>query len=105
MIQYLGLGRVEAHHAWFGGAVTFGADKKMHLVENVITLSDKLEVPPEPPLELPRPPDVKEMETTSDLAVDHNIVNTGCFKRFESSSKIYIDKREANSEGIRWADQ
>ena len=54
LIRYLGLGWVEAHHAWSYMGHTYTATELLeHFVKVVLPLAEKLEVPSEPPLKLP----------------------------------------------------
>ena len=63
LIRYLGLGWVHAHHAWSENINTFTARILLkYLVEVVVSLAEELDVPPEPPMNVPKIPEMKLWE-------------------------------------------
>ena len=69
LIRYLGLGWAKAHHPWSRDGETFTSDTLFkHLLNVVIPLRNELDVPPEPPLNVPDLPDVTNLGTVSELA-------------------------------------
>jgi len=68
LIRHLGLGWVLAHRTWSGNGNTFTARRLLkHLVEVIIQLTDKLDVPPEPHVNVPKIPEMKVLGTVSEL--------------------------------------
>ena len=59
---------MEVHHAWSeDGATSTSRVVLKHLLEVVIPLSDKINVPAEPPLNVPVLPQAKKLGTVSEL--------------------------------------
>ena len=56
-------------HTWYEGGSTFSSEELYkHLAELVIPIADDLAVPPGPPVNIPILPEMKTLETVSDLA-------------------------------------
>ena len=69
LIRYMGLEWELAHHDWSeGGRNLSSKELYKHLVEVVITIADELDVPPEPPVNIPTLDEMKTPVTVSDLA-------------------------------------
>jgi hypothetical protein len=59
MIHYLGLGWKDAHHPWSSQGVVLNSQQLLsHFIENVLSLAQDHEVPTEPPIYLPKHPDM-----------------------------------------------
>ena len=99
-IRFKGLGWENAHHAWSGGGVIYRADKLFkHLVEVVIPLAGELDEPSEPPLNIPSPPDMKDLGTTSDLALSFKGASTDKRTQLKDDCNDEIGRREARGDG------
>jgi hypothetical protein len=69
LIRYLGLSWEEAHHPWSSQGVVFNSQHVLnHLIEKVLPLAQQHEVPSEPPINFPKPPDMMKLGTESELA-------------------------------------
>jgi len=69
LIRYLELGWVQAHHAWSENGNTLTARRLLkHLVEVVIPLAEGLDVSSEPPVNVPKIPEMKVLETVSEFS-------------------------------------
>ena len=67
-IRLFGLGWKEAHHPWPKEGYTYTPEELFdHLVNVVIPLASKLDVPSEAPTELPAPPDLPVLGTKADI--------------------------------------
>ena len=76
LIRYLGLGWVKAHHVWSENGNTFTSSRLFnHLLETVIPLTEELDVPEEPPLNVPRVQETKTLGTVSELAEDMKMLS------------------------------
>ena len=66
LIRYLGLGWVEAYHAWSKNVVDYTpAYIFKFFTQVVLPLLTEKEVPPEPPVDLPAPPYIRLLGTDS----------------------------------------
>ena len=103
LIRYLGCGWEEAHHPWSSGNGTYTSSYLFKfLKEVVIPLEKKHAVPNEPPLELPSPPEMNKLGTTSGLALKFKSADDGELEEFKQEARKEIDKREAEGKGDRW---
>ena len=105
LIRYLGLGWEKAHHPWSQAGKSFTPSELFqHLINVVIPLAEKLEVPSEPPLTLPAPPDLPVIGTKASIDM-----TTGSFyadKLMNVKKQAYKerDAREAQGKGDRWSE-
>ena len=103
LIRYLGCGWEEAHHPWSSGNGTYTSSYLFKfLKEVVIPLEKKHAVPNEPPLELPLPPEMNKLGTTSGLALKFKSADDGELEEFKQEARKERDKREAEGKGDRW---
>ena len=103
LIRYLGLGWVEAHHAWSHNNNTFTSRALMkHLVDVVIPLSNKLNVPPEPPVNVPDIPEMGSLGTVSELADDVKKFSDDKITEIREKAGIIREEREKKGDGDRW---
>ena len=106
LIRYLGLGWEEAHHDWSKDEVTFMSEELLKwLMDNVIPLANYKQMPTEPPVNLPKMPDMKELGTTSHLAEDQWKHSEEKLRLFKGNAMLEIDRREDMGEGDRWYDR
>ena len=69
LIHYLGLGWEDAHHPWSSQRVVFNSQHLLgHLIEKVLPITEHREVPNEPPINFPEPPEMMKFGTESELA-------------------------------------
>ena len=103
LIRYLGLGWVEAHHAWSEEGATFTSRVLLtHLLEVVIPLAGKMNVPAEPPLNVPALPQVKKLGTVSELAEEMKELSDAKLIELRKTGQEERDDREAKGDGDRW---
>ena len=68
LIRYLALGWVQTHYAWSEIGNTFTARRLLkHLLEVVIPLAEEPDFPSEPPVNVPKIPEMKVLGTVSEL--------------------------------------
>ena len=71
LIRYLGSGWVKAHHSWSENGNTFISRRLFnHFLYTVIPLTEELDVPEEPPLNVQKVQEIKTLGTVSELAED-----------------------------------
>jgi len=100
LIRFLGLGWEKAHHPWSKDSVAFTSKQLLaHLMNVVIPLADVLKVPAEAPLKMPAPPPMKNLGTTSDLALD--IVKGSDDKLAEFKAKTNATLQQMYADGER----
>eukprot|EP00956_Cyclotella_meneghiniana_P002231 scaffold2510_cov65-Cyclotella_meneghiniana.AAC.1 len=109
LIRYLGLGWVEAHHPWSrkqdGIQHTFTSDELFqHLIEVVIPLADKKEMPLYAPVKLPELPDNFTLGTRSavrkNLDEKHEDLEVDVRRR----AKVELERMEESgiTDGVCW---
>ena len=71
-----------------------------HLVEVVILLAEELDVPPEPPVNVPKIPEMKVLGTVSELGVgeDANRLSDDKFLELRKNGNDLRDQRENNGD-------
>ena len=105
LIRSLGLGWGKAHHPLSQAGRTFTHDELFHhLINVVISFAGKLDVPSEPPLSLPAPPDLPVIGTK---ALIH--MKTGSYyaeKVMNVKMKIYkeMEAREVEGKDDMWSE-
>ena len=103
LIRYLGLGWVQAHHAWSENGNTFTARRLLkHLVEVVIPLAEELDVPQEPPVNVPKIPEMKVLGTVSELGEDAKKLSDDKLLELRKNGNDLRDQREDNGDGDQW---
>ena len=106
LIRYLGLGWVKAHHAWSSGGTTYLAKYLLGwLIETVIPMADNVDIPSEPPLSLPSPPELPSLGTISDLALVYKTASEEKIASFKEKSNKERDSREADGKGDKWSER
>ena len=104
LIRYLGLGWDEAYHAWSCNGVDY---TPLHLfrflVDVVIPLKGEKEVPEEPPVELPAPPDMPTLGKTSSDANGLSDTHNDRLKAFKAKWRSERDNRMERGEGDKWS--
>jgi hypothetical protein len=104
LIRYLGLGWVEAYHPWSQNGTDFSpAHLFKFLVDVVIPLKDDKDVPDEPPVDLPSPPDMPTLGTTSSDANGFDDKHNDRVREFKSKWRSERDTRMERGEGDRWS--
>ena len=104
-IRYLGLGWVQAHHTWSENGNTFTARRLLkHLVEVVIPLplAEELDVPPEPPVNVPKIPEMKVLGTVSELGEDAKKLSDDKLLELRKNGNDLRDQRGDNGDGDQW---
>eukprot|EP00957_Ditylum_brightwellii_P039469 2985750-Ditylum_brightwellii.AAC.1 len=72
LIRYLGFGWEEARHPWSKNNTPFTSVQLLnHFIDVFLPLENKYDIPSEPLVKLPQPPDLSLLGTTSDLAFDY----------------------------------
>ena len=93
LIRYLGLGWIEAYHAWSCNGVDY---TPLHLfkflVDVVMPLKYEKEVPDEPSVELPAPPD---MPTLGKISSDANRLSESHNDRIEAFKAKWRNERDS----------
>lgn len=103
LIRYLGLGWKEAHHPWSKEGKVFSSSHLLtHLISVVIPLEQKLHVPDEPPINLPRPPELQTLGTKSTLLESATIANQEKIDKFKRDAYAERECREKAGKGDRW---
>ena len=108
LIRYLDLRWDKAHHPWSSKTEGGSFDSKYlfdWLVDVVIPLKDIEEMPDGPPVNMPSPPKIHFLGTTSDLALKLKEGNDERRCKLVSESTKERDEREERGFGDRWADQ
>lgn len=106
LIRYLGLGWERAYHPWSKGGVVFSPDELFEfLIDTVIPLAKELKVPKEPPMNMPEPPAMKTLGTTSDLALEIRAAKQQQREGIKAEAKSEIETREAEGKGDRWSER
>ena len=101
LIRYLGLGWNEAYHPWSEDGVEFSPEYLFKfLCDIVIPLSQTKEVPDRPPIELPAPPEIRQLGTVTNDSLA--LTREGKYKEFESKWTEEREKREDKGIGDRW---
>ena len=104
LIRYLGLGRDEAYHAWSCNGIDY---TPLHLfrflVDVVIPLKGEKEVPEEPPVELPKPPDMPTLGKTSSDVNGFSDTHNDRLKAFKAKWRCERDNRMERGEGDKWS--
>ena len=102
LIRYLGCGWEEAHHPWSSGNGTYTSSYLFKVLkEVVIPLEKNHAIPKEPPLELPSPPEMNKLGTTSGLALKFKSADNGELEEFKQEERKERDNREAEGKGDR----
>ena len=106
LIGYLGCGWVEAQHPWSKNDETYTLSYLFRFFkETVIPLEEeKGGIPEEPPLEIPSPPAMGKLGTTTGLALKFKELNEGKYEEFKNEARSERDKREAKGKGDRWSE-
>jgi hypothetical protein len=104
LIRYLGLGWTEAYHAWSLNGIDYSP---LHLfkflVEVVIPLEGEKEVPAEPPIDLPAPPDMPTLGKTAYDANQLSDMHNDRVKAFKEKWRNERDNRMERGEGDKWS--
>jgi hypothetical protein len=104
LIWYLGLGWEDAHHPWSKSGVTFSSKQLFkHLIGTVIPLADNLQIPLEPPLHFPSPPELQLLGTQSELSFVYTVGNDDEMETFKTSAYAKRDKLEADEKTDCWS--
>eukprot|EP00957_Ditylum_brightwellii_P164732 12542178-Ditylum_brightwellii.AAC.1 len=74
LICYLGFGWEEVHHPWSKNNTPFTSVQCLnHFIDVALPLDNKYDIPSEPLVKLPQPPDLPLLGTTSHLASDYKV--------------------------------
>ena len=102
LIRLNGLGWEKDHHPWScGDAIYSPEDLFEHLIETVIPLDETETVPPETPMNLPKPPPMQALGNTADIVMElqhSSIINREACKKKAHEGR---DRREARGDGDR----
>eukprot|EP00956_Cyclotella_meneghiniana_P001318 scaffold1438_cov85-Cyclotella_meneghiniana.AAC.1 len=112
LIRYLGLGWVEAHHPWSrkqnGIQHTFTSDELFqHLIEVVIPLADKKEMPLYAPVKLPELPDNFTLGTRSAVRKNLDEKHKDLEVDVRGRAKVELERMEESgiTDGVCWVFQ
>jgi hypothetical protein len=95
----------EAYHAWSkDGQPCTSTQLFRFFKQEVIPLAGKLDVPGEPPLILPSPPEMQPLGTKSELAMNMKSRDVNNLAKFKRKAYVERDRREANGDGDRWSE-
>ena len=104
LIRYLGLGWVEAYHPWSQNGDDYSPLHLFNfLVGVVIPLKDEKEVPTEPPVDLPSPPDMPTLGTTSSDADGLADTHNERMIAFKTKWRSKRDDRMEGGVGDKWS--
>jgi len=104
LIRYLGLGWVEAYHPWSQNGDDYSPLHLFNfLVDVVIPLKDEKEVPAEPPVDLPSPPDMPTLGTTSSDADGLADTHNERMIAFKTKWRSKRDDRMEGGVGDKWS--
>ena len=73
-----------------------------HLVEVVIPLAEELDVPPEPPVNVPKIPEMKVLGIVSELGEDAKKLSDDKLLELRKNGNDLRDQREDNGDGDQW---
>ena len=105
-IRLFGLGWKEAHHPWSKEGYTYTPEELFdHLVNVVIPLASKLDVPSEASTELPAPPDLPVLGTKAEIDLTKGSCCAGRIQEPKLKAHEERDARELEGLGDRWSEQ
>ncbi len=92
-MRSLGLGWNEAYHAWSKDGMPYTSNQLFQFFKQyVIPLAETRDVPGEPPLSLPSPPEMPSLGTKSEIALSKESKNES--KLAEFKVKAYADRNK-----------
>ncbi len=95
-----GLGWNEAYHAWSKDGRPYTSNQKFQFFKQcVIPLAETWDVPGEPPLSLPSPPEMPSLGTKSEIALSMESKNESKLAEFKVKAYAKRDKQEADGIG------
>ena len=104
LIRYLGLGWEDALHPWSSQGVVFNSQQLLnHLIEKVIPMTGQQEVPSEPPINFPEPPEMMTLGTESELAFVYKFGTIENIQEMKASAATRRDTMEAEGKSDCWA--
>ncbi len=104
-MRSLGLGWNEAYHAWSKDGIPYTSNQLFRFFKQyVIPLVETWDVPGEPPLSLPSPPEMQSLGTKSEIALSMESKNESKLAEFKVKAYAKRDKREAVGIGDRWSE-
>ncbi len=104
-MRLLGLGWTKAYHAWLKDGLPYTSIQLFWFFKQiVILLAEALDVPGEPPLTLPSPPEMQSLCTKSKLAMNMKSRDENNLAKFKVKTFAKRDRREADGVGDRWSE-
>ena len=105
LMRSLGLGWNEAYHAWSKDGIPYKSNQLFSFFKQcVIPLAETRDVPREPPLSLPSPPEMSSLGTKSEIALSMESKNESKLAEFKVKAYSERDKREEDGIGDRWSE-
>ena len=102
LMRSLGLGWNEAYHAWSKDGIPYKTNQLfLFFKQCVIPLAETRDVPREPPLSLPSPPEMLSLGTKSEIALSMESKNESKLAEFKVKAYSERDKREEDGIGDR----
>ncbi len=97
------MGGKERHHPWSQEGNVFSSKQVLdHLISVAIPLEKEIDVSDEPPIKLPKPPEIQTLGTNSTLLESITIANQEKIDIFKRDSYAEHDQREEAGEGGCW---
>ena len=94
-MRSLGLGWNEAYHAWSKDGIPYTSTQLFWFFKQcVIPLAETRDVPGEPPLSLPSPPEMPSLGTKSEIVLSMDSKNESKLVEFKVKAYAERDKRE-----------
>ena len=93
LMRSLGLGWNEAYHAWSKDGIPYKSNQLFSFFKQcVIPLAETRNVPREPPLSLPSPPEMPSLGTKSEIALSMESKNESKLAEFKEKAYSERDK-------------
>lgn len=88
LIRYLGIGQEDLHHPWSANGEDFNLKNLLnHLIQTVLLLAKKLDVPHYVPIHFPIQPDLLVLSTESELSCQFKYRNENVIVDFKTSAR------------------
>ena len=105
LMSLLGLEWNKAYHAWSKDGLPYTSNQLFRFFKQiVIPLAETLDVPGEPPLTLPSPPEMQSLGTKSKLVMNMKSRDENNLAEFKVKTYAKRDRREADGVGDRWSE-
>ena len=106
LIRNLGLGWEDSYHPWSAVGHTYNSEELLeHLLEVVIPMSSTRDIPLEPPMNVPKMPEIKSLGTVSHLAMDQERMSEDKLESLKEKGWAEKNMCEERGEGDGWAEK